>query len=331
MSPDENTDWEATTQPLAEPRPSAVAAGDYAAPPEPSRDYALAAEPPRPAESAWSRFVELVRLEQTVFALPFAYIGMFLAANGWPGFKTFAWVSLAMVGARTAGMTANRIIDMEIDGANPRTSDRALPAGRMAPRTAGVLMVASFCLLGLSAQQLNPLCLKLAPLAVVLLLGYSYLKRLTWACHLGLGLVQACAPLGGWLAVSGRFEAAPVFLAVAIFLWVGGFDILYACQDIDHDRAHGLHSIPARLGIRKAFQVSRMFHFTAVAALAMAGWVLGLSGIYYTGVGLVGAILVWEQNILTPEDLSRMQQAFFVANAAVSLTLLVAVLLEVLW
>lgn len=278
--------------------------------------------------AAWDRFVDLVRLEQTLFALPFAWVGMLLAARGLPEAATLFWVTAAMVGARTAGMALNRLIDRDIDARNPRTRDRALPAGRVSVRSVRLLAAASLGLLVLSAARLNPLCLALSPVAVALLVLYSYLKRLTWACHLGLGLVQACAPLGGWLAVSPRLEAPPLLLGLAIFLWIGGFDILYACQDLEHDRAVGLRSIPAVLGARRAFLVSRAFHVLALIALALVGRCTGMGTLYFAGVGAIGALLVWEHSLLTPEDLSRMQQAFFVCNATVSLVLLAVVLVE---
>lgn len=277
----------------------------------------------------WKRFVDLVRLEQTLFALPFAYAGMLLAQRGWPGLATVFWVTAAMVGARTAGMCANRLIDVEIDGRNPRTKDRALPAGKISAGTVLRVMLLSLSLLVLSASQLNPLCLQLCPLALFLLLGYSYLKRITWASHLGLGLVQACAPIGGWLAVAGQFSAPPLWLGAAIFLWVAGFDILYACQDIEIDRRDGLHSLPALIGAERAFWVSRAFHAGTVIALAMAGASLHLGLGYFSGIGLIGALLVYEHSLLHPRDLKNMQKAFFQMNALVSVTFLLSVLWEV--
>lgn len=319
--------------PLESPPAHEAGAGEPPAPglgAGPGFDAPEALAGPQGHSSAWGRFVDLVRFEQTVFALPFAYSGVVLAAHGLPSFKTFFWITLAMVGARTAGMGANRLIDRHLDARNPRTADRALPAGRISVSSVVALTATSLALLVLSAAMLNPLCLALSPLAVALLVGYSYLKRFTWACHLGLGAVQACAPLGGWLGVTGEFAPAPLALGAAIFFWVAGFDVLYACQDLDVDRRDRLFSIPARLGARRAFLVARAFHGVALAALTAAGLLLGLGTVYYAGVGLVGAVLVWEHSILAPDDLSRMQQAFFVANAVVSVTLLVAVLLEVL-
>lgn len=278
----------------------------------------------------WRRFVSLVRLEQTVFALPFAWVGMLLAGGSLPEGRVAFWVTVAMVGARTAGMALNRLIDREIDARNPRTCQRDLPTGRVSVQAVRLLAWLSLGTLVLAAGLLNPLCLALSPLAVLLLLVYSYLKRLTWACHLGLGLVQACAPLGGWLAVTGRFELPAWLLGGAIMLWVGGFDILYACQDLQHDRAVGLHSLPVRLGARGAFRVARLCHVLALVLLALVGTLLGLGGPWSLGLGTVGALLVWEHSLLSPDDLSRMQQAFFTCNAAISLSLLAACLLEIL-
>ncbi|MBI3924660.1 MAG: UbiA family prenyltransferase [Armatimonadetes bacterium] len=282
------------------------------------------------ALSLWRRFVDLVRLEQTVFALPFAYAGMLLAADGLPTPAEGFWVTAAMVGARTAGMSANRLVDRELDAQNPRTRDRALPQGTLSVSTVRMTVAVSLGLLLLAAWNLNPLCLALLPVAAVLLLGYSYLKRFTWACHLGLGAVQACAPLGGWLAVSGEWAFAPFLLGLASFLWVAGFDILYACQDTEHDLRHDIRSLPAALGKVRAFKVARAFHCGTVVALGLAGASLALGPAYFTGVGLIGAVLVWEHELLRPDDLSRMPIAFFQANALVGLILFASVLLEVL-
>ncbi len=284
----------------------------------------------RSLTETWSRFVELVRLEQTAFALPFAWVGMLLASDGVPHLRVVFWVTVAMVGARTAGMALNRLIDRDIDARNPRTSQRALPAGRVPVRAVRVLALVSLGVLVLAAWRLNPVCLALSPVAVALLVVYSYLKRFSWGCHLGLGLVQACAPIGGWLAVCGRFEAAPLWLGLAILLWVGGFDVLYACQDLEHDRAVGLHSLPARLGAQRAFQVARACHALALISLVVAGAVLDLGPAWSIGLGAVATLLVWEHSLLSPQDLSRMQQAFFTCNAMISLTLLLATLVEVL-
>lgn len=273
-------------------------------------------------------FWELVRFEQTLFALPFAYAGMLLAQRGLPGPWTCFWVTLAMFGARTAGMAANRLIDRSIDAANPRTAGRALPAGQIKAHSVAALLVASLGLLAGAAFMLNPLCYQLWPLAAFLLLGYSYTKRFTWLCHLWLGLVQACAPIGGWLAVCGYFAPTPLWLGLVIFTWVAGFDVLYACQDFAHDRKVGLFSIPARFGIEPAFRISETLHAVAWLSLVMVGWCAGLGGVYWLGCGLIAVLLYYEHRLLKPTDLSQMQKAFFQANVGISLTLLVSLLWE---
>ena len=276
------------------------------------------------------QFVEVVRFEQTLFALPFAFAGMLLAGPGVPGPWIWFWVAVAMFGARTAGMAANRMIDKEIDAHNPRTKDRAFPAGRIAGSTLLCWLVGSLGLLALAAKMLNPLCFRLCPLAIFLLLFYSYTKRFTWACHLVLGLVQAGAPIGGWLAVSGHLGAVPLLLGMAIFAWVAGFDVIYACQDYDHDLRAGIYSIPARFGKPRAFAVSRGLHAVTLVLLVAVGHLSGLGTVYYGSLGLVATLLIWQHQILRPDDLSRLQQAFFNANAAISVALLGGILFEVL-
>lgn len=278
---------------------------------------------------ALENFSEAIRLEQTLFALPFALSGMLLAEHRVPGLSTWFWVVMAMFGARTAGMAANRLIDRHIDAANPRTSDRALPAGRLSPFQVSCWLLASIALLAWAAKMLNPLCFQLCPLAVFLLLLYSYTKRFTWACHLVLGLVQACAPIGGWLAVSGSWHTTPLILGAAIGLWVGGFDILYSCQDYEHDKAVGLFSIPARFGKPGAFVISKMFHSLALGLFLAAGICEGLGHFYFGALGAVAALLWWQHHILKPDDLSKIQAAFFQANVAISICLFMGVLLEI--
>lgn len=280
--------------------------------------------------SRWQTFVELVRFEQTLFALPFAYAGMLLAQRGLPSLQVCFWVTLAMFGARTAGMAANRWIDWKIDAANPRTAQRSLPAGKISGSSVLLLLAASLGLLALAAYQLNPLCYQLWPLAALLLVGYSYTKRFTWLCHAWLGLVQACAPIGGWLAVAGEWAMTPLWLGLAIFTWVAGFDVLYACQDFDHDRKVGLSSIPARFGIHKAFRISEGLHVVAWLSLLAVGGCAGLGLVYALALGAIAALLYYEHRILRPDDLSQMQRAFFQANVGISLTLLGALLWELL-
>jgi len=275
-------------------------------------------------------YLELIRFEHTLFALPFAYVGMLLAARGWPGFEVFFWVTVAMVGARTAAMALNRLIDWQIDAKNPRTKNRHLPRGLVKPGEVLALAVFGVALLTLAALNLNPLTARLLPVAVFFLVFYSYTKRFTWTCHFWLGLVIGAAAAGGWIAVTGRFEPATYLLWAAVGLWVAGFDILYATQDYAFDRAHGVHSIPARFGIERAIKIARAVHFLAWVFFLLVGVAAGLSYWYYLGVLYIGAVLYYEHRLVSPEDLSKVDLAFFQANVLISLGMLVFVLLEVL-
>ena len=275
-------------------------------------------------------YLELIRFEHTLFALPFAYVGMLLAARGWPGFEVFFWVTVAMVGARTAAMALNRLIDWQIDAKNPRTKNRHLPRGLVKPGEVLALAVFGVALLTLAALNLNPLTARLLPVAVFFLVFYSYTKRFTWTCHFWLGLVIGAAAAGGWIAVTGRFEPATYLLWASVGLWVAGFDILYATQDYAFDRAHGVHSIPARFGIERAIKIARAVHFLAWVFFLLVGVAAGLSYWYYLGVLYIGAVLYYEHRLVSPEDLSKVDLAFFQANVLISLGMLVFVLLEVL-
>ncbi len=228
--------------------------------------------------------LEMIKIEHTLFALPFAFMGMLLAAGGWPRWRTVGWIVVAMVGARSAAMGWNRLADRRIDAANPRTAGRALPAGLVTPRFVALFVAASAGLLLVAAWQLNPLALALAPVALAVLLVYSYTKRFTWASHLVLGLAMAGAPLGAWIAVRGDVAAPPLVLAAAVLLWGAGFDILYALQDVEFDRRTGLFSVPARFGVRGALWISALLHAAMLALLAV------LPRLYLAGpAGLAGA------------------------------------------
>ncbi len=269
---------------------------------------------------------DLVRWEQTLFALPIALAAGLWAAGGWPKLSVLFLTVLAMVGARTAGMSANRLIDARIDAANPRTKDRPLPAGRMRAGTVLKLLLASLAVLALAAYGLNPLCFQLCPLAFFLLLIYSYLKRFTWACHFGLGAVQACGPLGAWFAVTGRFEWAPMWLALGVALWMAGFDILYALADEAHDRKHGIHSVPSRFGAVAACSISRRCHLAAFALWCVFALSVGAGSYFAAGLGVVGALLVGEHVLVRPGKLEHLPMAFFRINSIISTVLLLATL-----
>jgi 4-hydroxybenzoate polyprenyltransferase len=253
----------------------------------------------------------MIRFSHSVFALPFALTAATLAARerGITGGQVL-WIVVAMVAARSAAMGFNRLADRAHDAENPRTTLRELPRGVLSAGEVIVFVGLSAAVFVLAAAMLNPLCLALSPVALAIVLGYSYTKRFTAASHLVLGLALAVAPVGAWLAVRGRFEAPPLVLALAVLLWVAGFDTIYACQDVDFDRAAGLHSLPARIGVARALGLARAMHAGAVALLAALYWVVPLHPLYLAGVAGVAALLVWEHSLVRPTDLGRVMQAF---------------------
>lgn len=276
--------------------------------------------------------LEMIKFEHTLFALPFAFLGMLLAAEGWPSWRTVLWIVVAMVGARSAAMGFNRLVDRKIDAANPRTATRALPAGLVSPAAVTLFVAASAALLVLAAWQLNPLALALSPVALGVLFLYSYTKRFTWASHLVLGLSLAGAPLGAWIAVRGDVAPAPFILAAAVLLWVAGFDVLYALQDVEFDRRSGLFSIPARFGVVPALWISAALHAIMLGLLALLPTIYppGLGAGFW--IGWTGCLLLiaYQHWIVRPSDLSRLNAAFFTANGALSLWLFAATALDVL-
>jgi 4-hydroxybenzoate polyprenyltransferase len=277
------------------------------------------------------RFGRMIKFSHTVFALPFALAAAAIAARG-HGITVgrLAAIVVAMVGARTAAMGFNRIADRHIDARNPRTAGRELPTGKVSLASAALLTVAAAIVFVGASAWLGRLCLALSPVALALVLGYSYTKRFTWLCHLFLGLAIAAGPGGAWIAVRGDVAAPALWLMLAVATWIGGFDILYALADRDFDRSAGLHSIPARFGVRGALFASALLHLVAVGAMVMLGRAGGLGIVYLIGVALIAAILVWEHAIVRPGDLSRLDMAFFNLNGYVSVAFFVATLLDVL-
>lgn len=276
--------------------------------------------------AAVRHFLDAIKFEHTVFALPFAYVAMVLAADGWPGWHTLMWVTLAMVGARTLAMSVNRLADRFIDAANPRTARRHLPTGLLTPAQVTIAAVAAAALLVVSASMLNPLCLALAPLAVLFLVGYSYTKRFTWLSHWILGFTDGIAAAGGWIAVRGAFAPPVYVLWFALTVWIAGFDLIYACQDVQFDRAHRLYSVPARFGIPAALMIARVCHVLTIAAFALLGVTMGLGWLYWLGVLVVAGLLVYEHSLVSPSDLSRLDVAFFNVNGYIAVILLLAVI-----
>jgi 4-hydroxybenzoate polyprenyltransferase len=273
-------------------------------------------------------YLESVRFQHTIFALPFAFAAMLLAAGGWPGWSTVALITLAMIGARTGAMAANRLIDAQLDARNPRTVSRALPAGLMRQWEMLALAAAGFILLAIAAWQLNFTALALAPVAVLLVSAYPYFKRFTWLSHWFLGLADAIAVAGAWIGVAAGLDLAAVLLTLAMMFWIAGFDVIYACQDVEVDRREGLHSVPARFGIGPALWFSRVSHLIAVACMFALGLVAELSWVYWIGVAAAAGILVYEAALVRPNNLDNLQKAFFDMNGYVSMVFMVSVILH---
>ena len=268
--------------------------------------------------------LEMIKIEHTLFALPFAFLGAVLAANGLPTLRQIIWITLAMVGARSTAMAFNRIADREYDAMNPRTATRALPAGLLSVGFAWAFTVVSAALFFLAAAMLNRLALMLAPFALASIVFYSYSKRWTLLSHVLLGWCLAIAPTGAWIAVSGAIDSpVPLLLSLVVLLWTAGFDILYACQDFEFDLKTGLHSIPRRFGIARSLQISRLFHVGAFLALLTLYWITQLGVVALIGVLATGVLLVYQHRLVRPDDLSKLNAAFFTTNAFVSVILLV--------
>ena len=276
------------------------------------------------------RFASLVKLEHTVFALPFAYVGMLLAAGEVPAVADWVWVTVAMVGARTLAMGLNRLIDAELDARNPRTATRELPAGTLSRVQVAALCALALALFLVAVFQLDPLVRWLWPVPVALFVVYPYLKRVTWLCHLWLGACLALAPVGAWLAVSGEAPWEAWVLGGAVLLWVAGFDLFYSLFDLEHDRAEGLHSWAVRFGERGVFTGARLHHVATVALLAVAGVGLDVGVLYWLGVAAVGALLAYEHSLVRPGDLRRLDAAFFTVNGIISIVFFCFVLADVL-
>jgi 4-hydroxybenzoate polyprenyltransferase len=276
------------------------------------------------------RFVSLVKLEHTVFALPYAYAGAVLAAGEVPGAQRLAWITVAMVGARSLAMALNRLIDAGIDARNPRTSRRELPAGLLTPIQVAAFAAASLAVFLVAVWQLPSITHVLWPIPVAGFVIYPYLKRFTWLCHPFLGAVDGLAPVGGWVAVTGTVDWQPFLLGGAVALWIGGFDIIYATMDLDVDEREGLHSIPRRFGIGTALLFTRIAHAGSVALLIWLGIDLGLGPLYWLGLAAVAVLLAYENSIVSEDDLSRVDMAFLGMNGVIAIVFLAGVLADAL-
>lgn len=273
-------------------------------------------------------YLRMIKFPHSVFALPFAFTGAVMAAGGIPPPGKIFWITLAMVGARSGAMGFNRIIDREIDRANPRTRNRELPMGIIMVSEAVLFTIISFAVLILSAFMLNPLCLKLSPIAIGVLFLYSYTKRFTWATHFILGLSLSAAPMGAWIAVRGTFDAEILPITVAVIFWLAGFDTLYALQDIEFDKSYGLSSIPKRFGIKKALFFARTFHLVSFLLLLLSGLLFKLGIVYWLGMMIVAGLLIYEHSLVKEDDLSKLDIAFFNMNGYISLTVFVFTFLD---
>ena len=274
-------------------------------------------------------FLSLVKFEHTIFALPFAYIGAFLAVDGIPTASDLLWITVAMVGARSLAMALNRLIDAGIDARNPRTAGRELPRGALRPWQVGLFCLASLAVFLVAVYQLAPIVRWLWPIPVAAFVIYPYLKRATWLSHFWLGAVDGLAPVGAWAAVTNELPLEAWLLGAAVAVWVAGFDVLYALFDLEHDRAHGLHSVPARFGVPVAVTVARACHVATVVFLVLAGLAIGVGVLYWVGVIVVAGLLLYEHSLVSPRDTSRLDLAFFTMNGVISVTFFLFVLGDV--
>ncbi len=275
--------------------------------------------------------MEMVKIEHTIFALPFALLGALLAARGLPRPAQIGWILLAMLGARSAAMAFNRLVDLPFDARNPRTANRALPRRQLSRGFVVAFIVVSSAVLVFAASRLNRLSLELSPVALGIIFFYSYTKRFTWWTHFFLGLSLACAPIGAWIALRGDLTLTPLILGLAVMLWVAGFDVIYACQDAEFDKSEPLYSIPKRFGVAAALWISGALHLAMIGVLV---WLLGREGLgvlSFLGLAAVALLLAYEHSLVRPKDLSRVNTAFFTINGWISILLFAVVMVDLLW
>lgn len=275
---------------------------------------------------------KLVMFSHTIFSFSFALLSMLLAAKGLPKMSTLIWIVVCFMGARTGANAINRVIDAEIDARNPRTSGRQIPQGEIKKKEVIIFTAICFLIMLIGAYQLNLICFLLSPIALFLLIIYSYCKRFTYLCHLILGVTCACAPVGAWLAVTGELSFIPLFMGAANTLWVAGFDIIYGSQDYDFDKANGLHSIPVRFGVKNALRISMFFHFITLICLVIIGILAPELGVvYYIGLIIITGLFITEYRIVSPTNLANVNIASYSINQLVSIVLLVSGVIDALW
>jgi 4-hydroxybenzoate polyprenyltransferase len=275
--------------------------------------------------------LEMVKIEHTIFALPFAFMGAFLAVRGFPRSAQIGWILLAMAGARSAAMAFNRLVDFPFDSRNPRTANRALPRKQLSREFVIAFVIGSSAVFVIAASQLNRLSLELSPLALGIIFIYSYTKRFTWLTHIFLGISLACAPIGAWIALRGSLSPAPLILGLAVALWVAGFDVIYSCQDLEFDKGERLFSIPKRFGVRAALWISAVLHLIMMITVGFLFWREGLGTISFVGLTIVGLLLAYEHSLVRPTDMSRVNTAFFTINGWISILLFVTTMIDLLW
>ncbi len=262
--------------------------------------------------------LEMIKWEHSIFALPFALTATILAADGVPSARALLWILIAMVSARSAAMAFNRWADADLDAANPRTKARAIPAGLLSRQFVLGFTILMAALFFVASAQLNRLTLLMSPLVLVVLLGYSYMKRLSRWSHIVLGFALGIAPSAAWIAIRGSLDPRILVLTAAVTLWVGGFDVLYACQDFEHDREVGLHSIPQAIGITRAFLAARIMHLIMLALLVCFGWLFHFAAAGWLGIAIVAVLLLWEHSLVSPRDMSKLNAAFFTMNGVIA-------------
>lgn len=275
--------------------------------------------------------LEMVKIEHTIFALPFAFLGAILAVRDIPSPAQIGWILLAMVGARSAAMAFNRLADVSFDARNPRTANRALPRKQLTKGFVIAFIIGSSAIFVFAASMLNDLSLELSPLALGIIFFYSYTKRFTWLTHMFLGICLACAPIGAWIALRGDITLTPLILGLAVLLWVAGFDIIYSCQDVEFDKRETLHSIPKRFGVGAALWISAGLHLVMLGLLGYLFWREGLGILSFSGLLAVGLLLAYEHNLVRPADLSRANTAFFTINGWISILLFLTTMIDLLW
>ncbi|MBI4686518.1 MAG: UbiA family prenyltransferase [Nitrospirae bacterium] len=278
----------------------------------------------------FSDYLSLIKFSHTIFALPFAFTAAVIAAEGIPSFRQIVWITVAMLGGRTGAMGMNRIIDRKIDALNPRTQNRELPSGAVKIRDAFIFTMLAFALLAVSAYNLNPLCLKLTPLVILVLIVYSYTKRFTWLSHIVLGIAISLAPVGAWIAIRGNFEIEMLPLPFAVAFWIAGFDVFYALQDMEFDKSHGLYSIPSKFGVNASLWIARLFHLITALLLLSIALIFSLTWIYTMGILIAIVLLIYEHSLIKASDLSRLNMAFFNVNGYISITVFVFTLMNYL-